>query len=179
MKVREELNELAEILPALKKRNMYKVPEGYFEQLEHAIGRKVDIHTGVKYTVPDNYFEELPDIVLHRINNEKLIQKKVVPSWMKYAGIAAALLILVMVGNLIVNPESAALPEPSVEMEYLEYLSSNIGDIDASTLLDLGILEENFSVQGFNTLDDSMLDYYLESNLDEIELAYLEDMLEQ
>ena len=179
MNTQDELKGMADILLKIKKRNMYKVPEGYFTSLHESLTQELNLEEE-KDIIPDDYFQKLPGIVLDRLKEDTKVREiSRFAGWTKYVGLAASFVILLYVGSIIINPSTSTDNTPTIEMEYLDYLSDNIGLVETNALLNLDIMEENYAIEEyFDIYDDSLLDFYLERNLDEIELAYLEDIIE-
>ena len=48
--------------------NVFKVPDGYFEELPLAINRRIRFEEKPNFQVPENYFEELSSKILNRID---------------------------------------------------------------------------------------------------------------
>jgi hypothetical protein len=70
----EELNKVSPLLAGIEKKNVFSVPEGYFDVLSIDILKKIQIDSGTKthkLTVPEGYFENLGTSVLTKIRSLK------------------------------------------------------------------------------------------------------------
>lgn len=74
-----ELRELSPVIAAIERRNVFTVPEGYFENLGADIIAGIESEKGIRFNtvselqaadLPDGYFENLADSVLTKIKGE-------------------------------------------------------------------------------------------------------------
>jgi hypothetical protein len=66
----KELNEVSPLVAGIEKRNVFSVPEGYFETLSIDILKKINIdRVEFKLTVPEGYFENLSSTILNKIRS--------------------------------------------------------------------------------------------------------------
>jgi hypothetical protein len=66
----EELNGISPLLAGIEKKNVFSVPEGYFDVLSVSIFKKLNNGSGLKtdkLTVPEGYFENLSTSILSKI----------------------------------------------------------------------------------------------------------------
>lgn len=77
-KIRNELKEISPLLRELKKINIFKVPENYFDNLAEKIKifvflnqDKTDFDIHSRQQVPENYFDTLSDQILLKIKKEE------------------------------------------------------------------------------------------------------------
>jgi hypothetical protein len=178
MNAKDELKSLSEILSSIKKDGAYTVPDGYFSQLSQEIREKISISADEKNDIPKGYFNTLPDIVLKKAKENHQVKVRRLPSLLKYSGIAASLLLLVFVGNIFLSNDVSSTETQSIDMMFLEHLSNQPDEVETATLLQMGILEEDFNIYQSHITDDiELYEYYLESNIDEIDLAYLDEII--
>lgn len=69
----DELNNISSVLASIEKKNIFSVPEGYFEilsikLLKHVNGGSAQLET-IRLSVPDGYFENLSSSVLSQIKS--------------------------------------------------------------------------------------------------------------
>lgn len=178
MNAKDEIKSLSEILSSIKKDGAYTVPDGYFAQLSQEISKKTSLPVDEKNDLPKGYFDTLPGIVLKRIKENQQAKVRRLPSLIKYTSIAASLLLLVFVGNTFLTNDVSSAETQSIDMMFLEHLSNQPDEVETATLLQMDILDENFNIYQSNTTDDiELYEYYLESNLDDIDLAYLDEII--
>lgn len=90
----------------------YKVPEGYFAQLEDKLKQKGQSTKG--FRVPDNYFEQLNQKILLENGVKKPKGRVVVMrKWLPAMAVAASLFLVWMIWNPL---KTKSLVEPSKEM---------------------------------------------------------------
>ena len=69
--ISEELKGISPLLAGIEKRNVFSVPEGYFNTLTIDLFRKININSANELSVPPGYFENLSTNILNKI---KLLQ---------------------------------------------------------------------------------------------------------
>lgn len=68
-----ELNSVSPLLAKIEKKNVFSVPEGYFDTLTVDLLKKLNIGSGSnKLTVPANYFENLSAEIINKIKAEEI-----------------------------------------------------------------------------------------------------------
>lgn len=176
--IHKELNEIAPMLAALEKSNPFKVPDGYFSNLENrtmdALGKKPVLAK----SPPAGYFEGLSDKILEKVDTE--VKPKIIPLYRRTWLSVAASLIVIAGALFLINNDSITLDtenEFALEFEVdegLDYLVEN-GDIYLSDLLsfDLEGLDFEEETTDFDLFEDAELDDFL----NELDQEELEDLL--
>ncbi len=71
--ISEELNNISSLLAGIERKNIFSVPEGYFNVLSMDIFKKINTNSSEfktgKLTVPEGYFENLSASVLNKIKS--------------------------------------------------------------------------------------------------------------
>ncbi|MEM9544770.1 MAG: hypothetical protein AAGA77_02290 [Bacteroidota bacterium] len=177
-KIHNEIADIAPTLASLEKKNPFRVPEGYFDALEHKILDALDKKPVLEKTIPEGYFDNLTDIVLDRIKEEE--KPKVMPLYQrKWLSIAASLLIILGAGYLITIQSGTATSGAEFALEIdleeaLDYLEEN-DNLYLSDLIGLDLDEEDFSI-GDSELSE-FEDEEFEDFLEELDPEDLEDLL--
>ncbi|MFM2225880.1 MAG: hypothetical protein RJA07_2082 [Bacteroidota bacterium] len=80
--IKQELNQISPTIAAIGNREVFKVPQGYFENLPEAIANStkntIDIESVLPFSkannfiVPENYFENLTATITEKINTESI-----------------------------------------------------------------------------------------------------------
>ena len=65
--ISEELKSICPLLSGIEKRNIFSVPEGYFDTLTIDVLRRINIYSTNELSVPEGYFENLSTNILHKI----------------------------------------------------------------------------------------------------------------
>ena len=66
----EELNKVSPLLAGLEKKNVFSVPEGYFDMLTISILKNINTEAQIEtFTVPEGYFENLSTNILNKIKS--------------------------------------------------------------------------------------------------------------
>ena len=66
----EELNKVSPLLAGLEKKNVFSVPEGYFDMLTISILKNINTEAQIEtLTVPEGYFENLSTNILNKIKS--------------------------------------------------------------------------------------------------------------
>jgi hypothetical protein len=103
------------------------------------------------YKVPNGYFEDLQSTILARTTQAPIAKPKVIQIWMRYA--AAACITLVAGTFVYLNQQSVETPnfDAIPDQEIVSYLQTNIDESDTELLLKntetLHLEEENISTQ--------------------------------
>ena len=163
--IQEELEALAPSFSKLKKEEVFKVPE--------------------------NYFNSLPDQIFNELNlTEEVVVKKQPLWWIKLMdslmilmqpriaiGLATLALLFVSMfyltsdnGGGISNPSIVELSSTEVE----EYIIANIDDFDDDLLFEIALKSELSENDDF---EDQALDNYLDEIIDEMDDNSLEEFL--
>lgn len=66
-----ELNNNSQILSAMKKEDLFLIPNNYFEQLNKNVESKLFIQKSQNFSIPDGYFESFSQSINQLILNEK------------------------------------------------------------------------------------------------------------
>ncbi|MCI4666555.1 MAG: hypothetical protein MRZ79_00235 [Bacteroidia bacterium] len=189
----EEL-EGAPLLRSLKRKEVFKVPEGYFDQLSSDIQDKLDDEEVLMeapllqkigkrniWEVPANYFAELPGRVMAKLP----VAGKVRPLFGRqrtrlFSAIAAgiAILLLVWLGlrpSTPVEKELASLD--NISQEELHEVLSDAG-VDEYDLMAVLSEDEQLLDQMENDINDDLIQKLEEDEfIDELELGDLEDLI--
>jgi hypothetical protein len=76
----QELQQISLTVAAISGRNVFTIPDGYFEALANEVLAAVHMANWavvpVPYTVPANYFDGLPAVVMTRIREEELLASR-------------------------------------------------------------------------------------------------------
>ena len=67
----EELNKVSPLLAGIEKKNVFSVPEGYFDVLSINLIKNINTGSEFKLTVPEGYFENLSSSILDKIKSLK------------------------------------------------------------------------------------------------------------
>lgn len=91
--------DIHELLVRLNKQTPFKVPEGYFEELEDRVisnvsDSLVEVDTQLPFEVPQGYFDGLADKVMAQVEDKQAKKLSVWRSPMVYAASIAALLMV-------------------------------------------------------------------------------------
>lgn len=162
------------------KKNIFEVPEGYFDNLKEeiilgaCIEKEVDLDNNLElkkniFSTPENYFEKLNSEILSKVKTETKVIPLYQTTWFKSVA-AAVVLIIVALLTLPKNQinESDLLSEVSddaiinylEERQAIEYeLLSSVEGLDA--MLDNMIMEET-SNYSFALNENPELDYDFE-----------------
>ncbi len=177
-KIHKEIADIAPTLATLEKRNPFRVPEGYFDSLEHKVLDSLDKKPKLEQSVPEGYFDNLSDMVMDRIREEE--KTKVIPLYRrKWLSIAASLLILCGAGYLITNQSNTPTSNPEFALEIdpaeaLEYLEEN-DNLYLSDLISLDFDVDDLSVEVSELSEFEDEDF--EDFLEELDPEDLEDLL--
>lgn len=173
----KDLNTSA-ILKEIGKKEGYTIPDNYFDTLPEKIYAQLDINTIPQENVPEGYFDNLSGRVMDKVKTEESGQARIVVmnTFKKYSSIAAVFIVLIGAGLWVFNNDNTTTTD---EWSYLEYLNENPSEVDLSTLVDYELInEEDLLEMDISLIDDAEIDRYLENNLDEIEINYLDELYE-
>ena len=68
--ISDELNSISPLLSGMEKKNIFSVPEGYFDMLSITILKKIDTTPSIDtLSVPEGYFENLSSLILQKIKS--------------------------------------------------------------------------------------------------------------
>ena len=169
----------SKLLDQIGKKEGYTLPENYFDTLPKKIYDQLHITTSVEEeNVPEGYFDHLPEIVLERAKKSEVKQGKVVVMnvFKKYASVAAVIILLISAGLWLLNDHQTTTTD---DWTYLEYLNENPSEIDLNTLLEYELInDEILQDMDISLIEETDMVGYLESNLDEIEINYLDELYE-
>lgn len=148
--------------------------------------------------VPKNYFKSLPDEVWGKIRDSHQplpVSQKNQTNWYQHfletiSGLfqprmAMALglgLLMIVAGVTIWKYNKKPLETPMVGIEnissgdVLDYLQTNIEDLDSELLLDLELTDQQTDFFNELDLEESEIDEYLKNNLDDIDHVTLENL---
>jgi len=148
------------------KQSGFKVPKGYFENLEDSILNPSELNISIKdsgFKVPDNYFEGLEFKILNTVTNESetkvisLFNKKIV-----IASLSIAATILLLFNLSIYNSQ---VTFDSIDNEVLENFVLN----EAFESSDIASLITNDSEFSNAFIEESLSDEILETYLLDLE----------
>ena len=174
-----EIKDLAPSLYKLEKKNPFKVPDGYFEKLEHEVMHSVIDQSFERSEIPENYFSTLQDKVIARIEEDQR-KTKVIPLFnRKWLSIAAVFIFLLCVTyiintNLSIENNSEAYALDIEVDEALDYLLEN-ENLYLSDLVSLEYLTDE-DVVGEEDFED-INEEDLEDFFNELDPEDLEDLL--
>lgn len=159
----KELEELSPFLAKMKQKENYTVPANYFDNLADKVLNQVEpIQTTAKETVAKrSWFDDLI------ISIQALFQPT-------YALRLASVAILLAAGIWFFQKDSATSDFPSDEA-IAAYIVDNIDDFEEELLAESWNEPEGDLL--FENIDDSALDQYMDSVIDEVNLEELEDLL--
>lgn len=154
----------------------FKVPEGYFDELEDQISiaqKEASLPKETGYKVPSNYFENFEDKLLTTLHSEEnKATVKVIPlyqrNWFKVTtSIAACLLIALFVS---LNQKDDITIELA-ENEVTNYLETDLASIDTDDIAQL-LTETELEELDFDNeeVSNTNLEEYLLENLDDTSL---------
>ncbi len=164
-----DLAKEAPLLSAIP-RDDFRVPEGYFTDLESTINRKFREGTSELF-VPDGYFESMHANILAKMENDQ-VEKKVIPisqSRTKYwiaAAISVAatgLLIFWMLGTGEEQCDTFACL-----LDQTELSNEDLMILDETEIVEL--LGDDYDMIDAIELKDAELDAYLEDDIENIDL---------
>jgi hypothetical protein len=154
-------------------RDYFRVPEGYFADLESSINREFREGTS-ELSVPDGYFENMHDEILKSIENTK-DEAKVIPIsrsrnryWITVALSAAAtgLLLFWMLGMKEEKCETFACL-----LDQTELSNEDLMILDETEIVEL--LGDDYDMIDATEMNDSELDAYLEDDIENISIDEL------
>ncbi len=167
------------LLHQIGKEEGYTLPENYFDSLPKKIYTQLNIATSEEEEkIPEGYFDNLPDIVLDKVKSSETQQGKIVIMNVvkKYASIAAVITVFISAGLWVLNDQQTVTTD---EWTYLEYLNENPSEIDLHTLLEYELInDEILQDMDISLIEETDMVGYLENNLDEIEINYLDELYE-
>ncbi|MDO5969715.1 hypothetical protein Q4Q35_07835 [Flavivirga aquimarina] len=145
----------------------FKVPDGYFNQLEDVILsdiklKKMSSDSGFK--LPKDYFDTLEDTIINKVSAKK--STKVIPLFKKrtliyISSVAAAVLLLF---NLSIFEKELTFDSLDIETVENYIIDENIGSYEIAALLpEEDLLEENFIEYNVET---ETVETYILNNLD-------------
>ncbi len=200
--IKKELAELSPSLAKLDKKNSFKVPAGYFEQLQAQMMTEVRKEGGQEslekvapslakldkknsFKVPEGYFEELQEQVMAEVQKEakpetgKTLGKRVSLLRHRMLPIAATIALVLAIVFLLPNktdtvPQLADITAAEVD----DYIAQYLDDMDEELLFEYSMdteTETDFFLQG---LEEELLDEILEEYLDEIADEIVDEDLE-
>ncbi|MDB4292146.1 hypothetical protein N9954_01975 [Maribacter sp.] len=163
------------------KKNSFKVPEGYFENLNDRLmdglsEERPNLPKGDGFAVPDDYFETVHATILDKMN---VGETKVIPlhPYKKYyyaaASIAAAVLVIFGLNwNTSEVPTFEGLAESDIE----NYFETNEYDLSAYEIAEVIPLDElDIDDMLTNRFEEENVIDYLDENIDDFEELNLED----
>lgn len=153
--IHQELQSLAPNLAALDKKPSGAVPDDYFESLEENVMAQIIVATSIptqQEELPQDYFETFEDKMM-----AQLLPKETKPSpiiamptkttWSIYVGLVAASILLVFGWFVFKNPNTDPTADKAWaaidESEYIDYIESNVEDIDLHLLVEHDIVGDN------------------------------------
>jgi hypothetical protein len=169
--------EMPDVLKSLRNKQVYSVPDNYFQVLEDdtIAEARINNYTNdapMMFEVPANYFEELPNRIQRQvISQNSLVFNNPLLSWC-YA--AAALLALVLVCYPFFKP---SIPQQNISYQSISddelnnYLQTVITDMPADDLV-MHLLTESYDtyIPADFTIDEQTLLHY---DIDADELSSL------
>ena len=94
----------------------------------------------------------------------------------RYASVAAVVTLLISAGFWLLNDYLAVSSE---DWTYLEYLNENPSEVDLNTLLEYELInDEILQDMDISLIEETDMVGYLENNIDEIEINYLDELFE-
>ena len=171
--IKKELEQISPELSQTGNRNPFKVPSGYWGQLEKGVFNSIDI-SGADDAPPADYFDTLADRV---ISNSKLKKKAKIRSINYRRWIAAAsVLIMVFSGYLLINDSNELI---STSEEYAM-------DIDIDDAFDYLVDDEGLYLSDvLNIMDEDILsdldsdEYDIEDSLEDVWEDFDDEQLEE
>ncbi|MDF1694231.1 MAG: hypothetical protein P1U56_00270 [Saprospiraceae bacterium] len=174
-----EIKDIAPTLFSMDKKNPFKVPHGYFSELEEKIYSSVDVSEKITNDLPEGYFENLSNQVVSRAKEKR--QSRIIHFFSKRRlSIAASFLFLFCASYFFISQSNTVQPENEIAFEMeeveeaLDYLIEN-DHLYLSDLISLDYLTEAEFEDG-NDLDE-IEDSEWEDLLEEIDPEDLEELL--
>lgn len=158
--ISKELRELSDLVSDLGKKNVYRVPEGYFETLPGQILEKVYKNAGPGYnadeeimaispllaglknkqafSVPDGYFEQLAGAVSAEVTNKPAPLFNIGPvnkKWIRYAA-AAIITGTIGISAFLFTNRHSSVSEETVAQNTPPAAGSGLKDISDAVLSD-------------------------------------------
>jgi hypothetical protein len=162
------------------KQTGFKVPEGYFDNLEDAVFNQLneksslDMIKSTGYTVPKNYFSTVEENVFDTLNKEnkniKVVSLLSRKSILYMSGVAAAAVVMF---SVFINKSETESEELNYDLIANYIIDQNVSSYDLASLLtedELTTLHSEISNEAFN--EDDMEAYLLDN-------ANLEDLVKQ
>ena len=180
MKENKNIEILSEKLLWLRDNEGYLIPDDYFSQLPEKLAERLDLKRIEDISeindVPKDYFETLPQIVLDRVEQKRPAKIRILGGWTQAIGIAASLLIVGFIGFSIFNVNEVPVDDSEFATEYMEYLEQNTDEFEMNSLIDYELVDEEMMNSNLSLIDDNTLDYYLDINIDDINLEFLDEI---
>ncbi|MBT8257327.1 MAG: hypothetical protein KJO49_02575 [Bacteroidia bacterium] len=158
----------------------FKVPEGYFEQLEDSVMARLktesvrDISEEHGFKAPEGYFDEVEQQILEKLsidNETKVVSIFSRKSLYYVSGIAAAIVILLAV---FLNGSAEENEELDYQMVETYIIDQDISTYEIASLLTEDELDQiELDIMSSNLTDEESLEDYLLENIN------LEDIIEQ
>jgi hypothetical protein len=158
----------------------YKTPEGYFDNLEDAVFKKLNAKSNLDtiknpgFNVPKDYFSTVEANVFNTLKNEnkdvKIVSLFSRKNLLYMSGVAAA---VVLMFSLFINKTESVTEDIDYDLIANYIIEQNISSYDLATLLteeELTTIHSEISNEAFN---DEDMEAYLLNN------ANLEDIIEQ
>ena len=180
MKENKNIEILSEELLWLRDNEGYLIPEDYFSQLPEKLAERLDLERieGISEIndVPKDYFETLPQIVMDRVEQKSPAKVRRLSRLSQAIGIAASLLIVGFIGSSIFSVNEVPVDDSEFAAEYMDYLEQNTDEFEMNSLIDYGLVDEEMMGSNLSLIEDNTLDYYLDINIDDINLEFLEEI---
>jgi len=169
---KNDLKRMAPNLAALPRVNPFRVPDGYFRQLEEHVMGEIQERTAATDTtephggfdIPAGYFEALPSVIQNSIAEKKSARiRPLLPQPAYAVGIAAAFLAMLLLTRPALWFEE---PNPTAVTLTVEELgnSTYLAELDEHVLIEaLGDYEAGASTE---RNADAEVEYLLENNID-------------
>lgn len=177
----ENINEeLKKVAPGLLNQKMelgHHTPEGYFDLLPEIllVRKEQDV---AELGVMPGYFEKMQDEVINQIKPPTSRMSRIIPL-IRTLSVAASVIVLFGVGYLMMNPATTVDAPLAMEIsteEAMEFLGDNIADLDLNSLVESGMLEDDFLTDEDINLEDSEINNILDE-LEDVQIQDLEDFI--
>jgi len=172
--VADELRGISSTLASIPKKNIFSVPEKFFEELEKATLAIISAEENLSERedlpeIPAGYFDSLPDKILERIHKRNVEMKPGILRMFtrkQYWLAAASVVMLASLGiflreKLSLSTETISAATMPSHLSAESYLADNIYDVDEASIVQV-LLEEEFPAQDENNSEgneEDMSDY--------------------
>jgi len=135
----------------------FKIPKGYFDDVEHKILQSAIKKNKNEFLVPDNYLKDIEVSILNKATKKRNIKL----FYLRNISIAASVLLLIIISFKTTN-DNVSLSQISQE-EIIEYLSENMD----SDVLDSEINIENIQIENKIIPKNTIINYFEENEIDD------------